>query len=41
MLMSQDIGQQSELGVIAHAKQSARHFAATTQGKLSPRSYVY
>lgn len=36
--MSQDIGQGSELGVIAHDKPSACYFAATKQGKLSPRT---
>lgn len=34
--MPQDIGQGSELGVIAHDKPSACYFAATKQGQLSP-----
>lgn len=33
--MSQDIGQGSELGVIAHDKPSACYFAASKQGKLT------
>lgn len=36
MLMSQDMGLGSEVGVIARDKSSVCYFAAKNQGKLSP-----